>query len=239
GAGPGGLGRSPRAPLPRCERPRLAPRGPAGDCLGSPRVVAALAARRGHLGRVVSRACGGADQRCGTADDEPLASLGWRGETCPGAATDPSCPTAVTDCGGLAACVACRAVAGARSLEGYYAMAGGGNGEAKRRTQAGGGGAGRVRDNHGQALRAGWGRQLGGNHGGDWAVEPKTAAAIAKARPRQQTAVCRVCGGADPRCDGVNDVDASRIAFPQGCPAQSRADGASCGRAIHDVSDVV
>src|SRR5215813_1389628 len=163
-AGTAGFARSTLATLARCEEHRLATHGPAGDCIGSPRVVAALAARRGHLGRVVSRACGGADQRCGTADDEPLASLGWRGETCPGAATDPSCPTAVTDCGGLAACVACRAVAGARSLEGYYAMAGGGNGEAKRCTQAVGREAARFLDKQVKALATCWDRQLRGKH---------------------------------------------------------------------------
>src|SRR5262249_60476964 len=124
-------------------------------------------------------------------------------------------------CGGLPACVACRAVAGARSLEGYYAMAGGGNGEAKRCTQAVGREAARFLDKQVKALATCWDRQLRGKHASDCAVEPKTAAAIAKARTRQQTAVCRVCGGGGQPLHGGHPIGASRVALSPRCPAPS------------------
>src|SRR5262245_37612812 len=237
-AGAAALARSTLATLTRCEGHRLATGGRAGDCVVLPRVVTKLADRRTHLERVIDRACGGADKHCGTADDEPLATLGWVGEACPGG-TDPSCPTAVTDCRGVADCVACRAAAAARSVEDYYAATVGGDGAVRRCTEAIGREAARLLAKQTKALATCWDRRSRGKVTGDCLVEPKTSAAISAGRTRERKAVCRVCGGADHRCDGVNDVDATKVAFPEGCPAHPRADGSSCGGAIHDVSEVL
>ena len=55
----------------------------------------------------IAKACGGADKTCGSADDEPLGSIGWGSvPNCPDFESS-GCTNAIADCTDITTCLEC------------------------------------------------------------------------------------------------------------------------------------
>ncbi|MFN8545344.1 MAG: hypothetical protein U0807_14205 [Candidatus Binatia bacterium] len=224
------------AALANCEARRVAGRLAAGtSCIVERRTVAKMAGARRALEAAVAKGCGGRDHRCGTADDEALAAIGWDAATCPGVARSDACRGTIAHCGDVAACVACVGTAALGTVSDYLAGA-------PRPTTAGarrcagaiGREASRFLGKEAKLLARCWDLRLRGRYAGSCPGDGVTAAAIAAAETRRRTAICRACGGHDGRCDGAGDIAASDVA-PQRCP-----DGGprACGGVVTDVAGV-
>lgn len=216
--------------------PLLAP------CTADPKTAAALAKARAQLRHGLDTHCGGADGRCGTGDDESLATLGWP-TMCPdfeGA----DCTNAVTDCVGVATCQACVAEAATdRALALLYRRLvpiDPTRHKALRRCQTTIGKEGaKLLDVSWRALTRCWDARARGKHAnvcpepGDGRAAPALAAAAATARVK----ICKACGGPDHTCDGIADLGVAEIGFDATCPG---AGGCVGGIAtISDLADCV
>lgn len=76
------------------------------SCATDLRTVRRLAGVEKRFQSAIAVACGGTDGLCGTADDVPLASVGWSDGVCSGVLGSP-CNGQVTHCGEMAGCIAC------------------------------------------------------------------------------------------------------------------------------------
>src|SRR5262249_34437707 len=150
----------------------------------------------------------GRDRTCGTADDEPLAALGWSASECPGWASA-GCAAAITDPGDLAVCLTCTAAyvvdQVAEVIENRFAAA---TAEAAA-CQAALVDAGiPLVGAETRALARCWDDRARGRHANACPTpgNGKAGPALAKAAGALQASVCRACGGPDKTCDGSGDL---------------------------------
>ncbi|MCC6764628.1 MAG: hypothetical protein IT293_08190 [Deltaproteobacteria bacterium] len=253
--------------IERCEQAGL--KGTAAGRCPDAAATAAIATAKAKLGRGIAKACGGGDKTCGgNLADEPLpATLGWPA-VCPGLpnADAPECSAAITDCGDIAACIACvgdAAVEQARALA-YGSLVDTDPAQALNRCQRTIGSANaRFAVAKEQQLRKCWEARAAGKHAdvcpnaaaADGTPPRKAARRIAKADTKRVAAICRACGGDDRRCDDTvvrldgeaiagsgagDDFAPSAIGFPAVCPELQVPDGGPyCDRPVGTLAELV
>lgn len=225
-----------------CARDRLAGKLPAGaDCAVDADVVAARTKAEAAARSAIGRACGGGDRRCGTADDEALADIGWDVASCPGFA-GAACTGAISNCEDIATCLTCVAGAAAvrtSSIYGADALPAPLRSEANRCQDAIVRESSRFFAARVKLLQRCEDRVLRGALVGPCpAGDPKTLAAITRADEKREERICKACGGSDAACGGVDDVSVAALDFASTCPAVS-AGGPTCGAPVAAVADAV
>jgi hypothetical protein len=76
------------------------------ECRAEAKGAAKLVKIAHALRAAIAKSCGGKDKTCGTADDDPLAAIGFAGGACPDF-EHVGCTNAIADCDGIATCLAC------------------------------------------------------------------------------------------------------------------------------------
>ncbi len=233
--------------LARCEEAKTKGRIRPGDaCAADPGTVRILDTLRVKLFADVNRACGGANRDCGDADDLPLTEAGWGGvPACPDLESS-GCTNSVTTCTGVAICLQC---IGARAVDRTVATATGAfdpgafgtSTPVVRCQRAINKATSRFVGSRTKVLQRCWDARLRGRH-----VNPcpdpgdgKAVRLLEQAEARAVDTVCRACGGADRRCDGVGDLSPAEVGFAAGCPAVTTGDGRQCGGPVANLDDVV
>ena len=238
-AGAAKLARARLAALRKCEDAKRAGKI-AGlvDCRAEPAVGAAFAAATTKLATAVARGCGGTDKTCGGADDVDLAALGWPA-ACP--ALEGGCAAPLASCADVPACIACLADAAvARGVALAYAplvAADATTAKAITRCQkALAAAATALADARLGADAKCLAGRLAGKHAAPCPVpgDGKAAAKLAKVQAKAEASVCKVCGGADGRCGGGDDLARELVGIAPACPGVG-----TCDTAIADVADAV
>jgi hypothetical protein len=217
------------------------------DCHTEAKTAASIQKAVDKLASTVAKDCGGKDKTCGTADDDALPTIGWGAVgACPNFEGG-SCTGPITDCNGIADCIACvdeAAVDQAITL--YYGDLADeefATGSVVNKCQrAIGKETTKFLQAKSKALQKCWDERMKGKHEND-CPDPgdgKAVDAIAKAEGKKVSAICKACGGPDKVCGGGDDLSPSDIGFPSDCPSVTIPDSASsCGGAILDLQDVV
>jgi len=204
----------------------LASRLPAStDCRADP--LLPVAATKLHA--TIARACCGADATCGTADDEPLAGIGWNVGSCPDFESV-GCDAPIASADDVATCLACVGVAAADRSVALAAGEPKPPGVSCRRAMARE--ATRFTRATAKALAHCWAAT-------NPCPDALATAAIEHARARMVGRVCSVCGGADGQCGGGDDVSLADVAAPAHCPAVTVPGGEACGGTIGALADLV
>jgi hypothetical protein len=221
------------AALARCAAAKASGRLDAAlACAEEARTRRAVEAATAKQARAVAKACGGRDRRCGSPDDEPLASLGWDLDACPAFPATPTCAAPIAHCGDVAACIACvAAAAGARTVAPAFPSPTAGADTRCLRALAKS--TSRLLRARARLLAGCRADRDAGRHA-DPCPNGATLAQLDAARARRSTAVCRACGGADRTCDGTGDVDPATLGFPADCPA-----GAACPASVASMTDLL
>lgn len=210
-----------------CER-----RG-ASDCTTDVRTAAKAARAAAALDAVVTARCCGADRRCGTADDETLASIGWDAGYCPNL-DQGDCNALVGDPGDVASCLACIGRSAADALAVFTPA------PSERCTTAVVKEGARLAVATSKALARCWRARSEGAHANACPIpgDGLAAATIATASARATAAICKACGGADRLCGGGDDLDPAALGFAGACPSVALPGGTACGGSIATVADV-
>ncbi len=216
--------------------------GPCPDAIGAAKIDVAATKLRARI----NRACGGADQTCGTGDDDSLASLGWPA-TCPDL-EGVGCTLAIANCTDIEDCLLCvNEWAVDQSLALYYAdlelelpIEGVKPSSADRALTkcqlAIGRAATKFYVVKSKALAKCWDAVVTGTIVGP-CPDPKAAALIAKAESKKASGICKACGGADSVCGGGDDLTPEQIGFVTRCPAVGP--NGSCGAPVTTLADLV
>lgn len=234
----GKLSDTERAILRRCNGTVLA--AGTGICPDR-RAVAALAAARTRLASKIADACGGGDATCGTADDEPLASIGWDLGTCPSARS--TCARPIGGCDDVADCLACNADAGvsAEVAACFGAFVPPSDAAARACQTALCKESFAFARAKGKALEACWTARARGRHANPCPSpgDGKATAAIATAESKMRARICAACGGADGQCGGADDVTVATLyGGPLACPAVTIPGGPSCAGIATTLAEV-
>jgi hypothetical protein len=218
--------------LATCHRRHVA------DCDGDPTTAAKLAVAAARLRAKTIAACCGGDGACGTADDTPLAAIGWTTGWCPNLDRH-DCNDLVTTPADVATCLVCIGHAAADDVTALAAppvVPVLSRCTAKLpRTVA------KLAVTASKALAACWAARAAGAHA-NACPDPgdgKAATAIATATARAATTLCKACGGADHACGGGDDADPAALAFPASCPAVVVPGGAACGGPVTTLADAI
>ncbi len=215
------------------------------DCLDDPFVMIRIGALEAKLRQHVQRACGGRNSTCNSSDtgnnaDEPLASIGWDRETCPGFENS-GCTNPIADCNDVADCIVCISnAAQSQAVALYYgALDVPTNDPALRacKRRIGVQGTSVFRETV-KALATCERKVLSGTLTGP-CPDPKTQQKIDALQRAFQAQVCGQCGGHDRMCGGADDRSVGEIGFTPACPDVTVPGGASCGGAVASVGDVV
>jgi hypothetical protein len=178
----------------------------------------------------IGKACGGDDKVCGgnlTNEDSP-ASLGWPA-TCPNFEKGGNCTNAITDCNGIATCIACVDDA---AIDQSLALSFGAidlqtADKALNKCQVTIGKANTAFFNAVvKAKQKCWDARINGKHTNDCFPpsqgDGKYQAAIQKARAKQLATICKACGGANKACGGGDDFTPAQIGFASECTYVTR-----------------
>ncbi len=209
------------------------------DCEDDPRTTAVLARAVGRLRATLVLGCCGADGRCGTVDDDPLAAIGWSAGFCPNLGRA-DCNNLVADAEDIRTCVACVARAAVDAVAALTPPATGPPGSSGRCPAAIGRESARFVVAQSRALARCWRARNDGRHAnacpdpGDGRATP----VIAKAAARATAAICAACGGADHACGGTDDVMPATLGFASTCPDVTVPDGPSCASPVATLADV-
>lgn len=214
---------------------------PGTDCLAHLPTAQALSRSRAKLRSRVTKACGGADRTCGTADDDPLAEIGWDIGTCPFLAGAPCDSIGIASCADVSSCVEC---IGAGAVEDALELAYGAMIPTDPKTQkpayrcqlALGRAVERRVIGRSKALARCWGAVNAGKADAP-CPDPgdgKALAALERAEQTSVDAICKACGGADRACGGEDDLPLPKIGFAQECPVIS-----TCWREIEGFEEVL
>jgi hypothetical protein len=192
----------------------------------------------------IGKQCGGATKSCTDGDAVALAGIGWTMGTCPnfenGACTNP-----ITNCNGIADCLACVGEAAVDQAIGLYydnLVAGEfGTGSAVNKCQiAIGKNATKFIAAKNKALQKCEDQVLKTTITGPCPDAVKAQPAIDKAQTKMQAGICKACGGADKLCNGTNDLDPiAQIGFPASCPNVTVPGGLPCTGTITTLQDLV
>lgn len=216
---------------------------PCPDARAETRIDAANA----KLVATIDESCGGADRHCGgvnDGDDRP-SLLGWP-LTCP-SFEHGACTNSIVHCGDIATCIAC--IGGAtvdQAMRLYYddlVLPSSGDRALNRCQRAIGQASAAYVTARAKAVEKCWDRRFAGKHGGS-CVPPATGdgkylGKMAKTEAKMRSTICKACGGADRRCDDVDDLTPAEIGFPSACPAVTVPGGAACGNPITDLESLV
>jgi hypothetical protein len=222
--------------LQKCEEALLkgATTGPCPDAKTATKIAQAEA----KLRSAISAKCGGADHSCGTADDDPLAAIGWNIGSCPDFETA-GCTNAISNCSGISDCLSCANEAAVdQAIDLYYgALAPSSNGSVQSCQRDIGKNAVKFLRAKSKALQKCEDAVLKGAAGP--CPDAQAAAKIASARAKQIQKMCSSCGGADRACGGGDDLTPVQIGFASTCPSVTIPGGASCGGSIGTLQDLV
>lgn len=226
--------------LRKCEDAKRTGKLPAfGACAAEPAVVVARAPAVSKLRTTVERACGGADRRCGSADDVTLVAMAWPG-TCPDLEGS-GCPGPIASCADVPACVACLADAAvSRGLALVYAPFTVADPKTQKtigRCQHALAAAATALADKRLAVNARClGQRLDGKHVETCPLpgDGTAAGVLAAARVKAEAMVCKACGGADKRCGGGDDLAREQIGIAPACPGVG-----ACGGALESIADLV
>lgn len=252
--------------IERCEQSLLKHKV-AGPC-PDPAASTAIANAASKLSVGIAKVCGGDDKTCGgdLVDEEPPAGLGWP-PACPSLpGADSACTFPISDCGDIAACIACvgtAAVEQARSLA-YGTLVDTDPAQALNRCQrAIGAATARFTVAKEQQLRKCWDARAAGKHtdtcpnaqAPEGSPARKAALAIAKADTKRVTTICKACGGPDRVCDETvalldgrtvagsgtgDDFTPNAIGFPATCPGvQIPEGGPFCDDPVGTLAELV
>jgi hypothetical protein len=213
---------------------------PTTVCEGDARTGFAIAKAADKLERTIVRACGGPDATCGTADDEPLAEIGWGGATCPNL-QGASCSNAIASCADIPVCLECIADAAVdEAIALFYDELI----PSDRRTQkelnqcqvAIGKATSGYLESRSRILAKCWDAVIGGDGTAPCPApgDGKAEQALLRAEAKKVVALCKACGGADALCGGETDLTPAEIGFPTSCPAV-----AGCAGTVADLGDLV
>jgi len=213
---------------------------PTTDCPGDARTGFAIAKAAEKMERAIVRACGGQDKACGTADDEPLAEIGWAIGTCPDFQLQ-GCDVPIASCTDIPTCLECisgHAVDQAMGL--YYDALSASDPKQQKdlnRCQAAIGKATTTYlGTRSKVLAKCWDDVLKGKATAPCPIpgDGKAQAALDAAELKKVAAICKACGGDDGTCGGGDDLTTAEIGFPASCPPV-----ASCGGAVADLTGLV
>ena len=215
------------------------------DCLKDGNVAAELEGVAQDLEDAIGRACGGADHRCGTADDAPLSATGWAGVAqCPDFELS-GCTNAIGTCADVATCVECVADEAAdQAIELDFAelnpSAFGTKSDVNACQLTIGKATTKYLQVAARVLGKCWASRLSGKGQGDCPdLTGRKAGLLAKADQKKRDAICKACGGKDKTCGTSDDLSLDAIGFETDCPDVVVPSGGSCGGAILGLGDVV
>lgn len=208
------------------------------DCANEGRTTTALARASARLTAAVTAACCGVDGRCGTADDEPLAAIGWGAGGCPNL-DHGDCNMLLGHPGDVSNCLACIGTTAARDTMALARVPDPG----PALTACAGAlvkEASKLAVTTAKALARCWLAREQGAHTNPCPVpgDGKAGPALDAARSRARGKVCRACGGTDQACGGSDDTSPSTLAFPAECPAVGPPGGPSCDTPIATLADL-
>jgi hypothetical protein len=219
---------------------------PATNCLTDPMVTATFAKLDLKLSGSIAKACGGADKTCGSADDEPLGSIGWGSvPNCPDFESS-GCTNAIGDCTDITTCLECIDNAAVdQAIDLYYAAFDSGqfgtNSAVNKCQQAIGKSTVKFLGARSKAMQKCWDARLKGLHTMTCPADGsgKTALLIQKAEAKKVDGICKACGGSDQTCDGNGDLTPGAIGFASSCPAVTTFASDSCGGPIASAAAIV
>lgn len=220
--------------LASCRRRRVA------DCDADTRTVSTLARAAARLQSIVTQRCCGSDRICGTADDEPLAAIGWDAGYCPNLDRG-ECNGLITSAADVATCLVCIGNGAAGDLAAASATGGPASGPAGGCVTAIGKETARLATTTSKALARCWEARGKGTHAnpcpepGDGLAGPAIESAVARATTR----LCKACGGPDHACGGPDDLAPAALGFASSCPDVTVPGGATCGGTITTLADLV
>jgi hypothetical protein len=225
----------------------------ASACGSAPATLARMTAFEASLQVKIARACGGTDQVCGNADDEPLAAIGWNVGTCPDLA-GAGCTMPIADCGSIAQCVACTTASATGLLAGASAS------DLATSTAPGTWSCQRALAKASDRFFRAAAKALTGcerSVAASTLIGPcpgpassKASVKLATLARQAATKVCRACGGGDRACDaavgglpaggGGDDPAATAITTSLVCDdVVPPSSGVSCAAPLSTATDVV
>jgi len=225
--------------LQKCEDDVLAGKA-AGPCPDAATVQLIFGANA-TLQRSIARRCAGVDQTCSaSADNDPLAAIGWDIGQCPNFGNQ-TCTNTIEHCAHVSSCLLCisdTAIGQAIAL--YYDALTPGANDTVRKCQRY---LGREASKFYQAKIKILGKcedlVLKGAIVGPCPDAP-TALAIAKVEAKALGKICSVCGGPDRECGTSDDPTVAEIGFPPECPPVDPPGTAPpCGGPVDTVADLV
>lgn len=207
------------------------------DCRTDPVTNARVTRATARFRARTAAACCGADGTCGTADDVPLATIGWDTGYCPNLDRG-DCNNLIADVGDVATCLACIGRAAADDLTALTAVPA---------QPAPVGRCASTLERQGtrfalvisKALATCWASRAAGGTGNPCPPgDGRPVTLIAAAASHLSEAVCHACGGADRLCGGGDDIMPGTLGFATACPSVSVPGGNACGGPIATISDV-
>ncbi len=210
--------------------------GPCPDISASAKIAKAETKLRSS----VSKACGGADQTCGTAGDDALGPMGWGG-SCPNFENG-GCANAITDCNGVSDCLACVGHAAVNQAIGLYydnINLGATSSTVIKCQRAIGKYTAKFFAAKSKALQRCEDGALLGSVSGPCPDAAKAAPTIAMAESKKRAGICKMCGGFDRLCGGGDDIPPSQIGFASTCPSVTVPGGQACGGPVNTLLDLV
>ncbi len=247
--------------LVKCEGAVVAGKLPqATDCQNELKTSAAIDKAKTKMEAAIEKACGGADQDCGSGgDDDSLTSIGWDIGTCPDLETS-GCSMAIHNCHDVSDCLECideKAVDQAVTL--YYgdlALPSTTDKTLNKCQQTIGKATAAFLATKSKALQKCWDAVNKGAVTGPCPSpgDGKALGAIDAAEAKKIAAICKACGGADKKCDqtvngpngttvpgsgGSDDETPAAIGFPTNCADLTIPGSASCSQPIATLADIV
>jgi hypothetical protein len=193
---------------------------------------------RAKLWGTINKVCGGRDKLCGGSElDIGLLEIGWSIGSCDQTGAT-SCTGAITDCGGIATCVACIAEHGVADALALFddrpivnpvvektfvkCLDAIGTSSAKSFMKVA------------KGLGECWLKVSEAGSGGSFSC-PNRRAAVAAGQGRSANVerICDACGGPKGKCGGGDDFAPAALGFPATCPAIG-----TCGGLVQTLKDV-
>jgi hypothetical protein len=227
--------------LRRCREQIVRGKLPPGtDCLAHLPTANALARAGDKLRARITKACGGRDRACGTADDDPLADIGWDIGSCPSLA-GASCEGPIASCADVATCLECLGDAAVdQSLEVVYGLMAPTDPKTQKDVNRCQVTLGRSVEKFLRARSKSLSRCWGAVNAGKADApcpdpgDGKALAALDRAEQKTAAAICKACGGDDRACGGGDDLNRANIGFLFECSTVP-----ACDRSIGSLEDIV